>query len=53
MEVVFLGDAMESILDDGKVSSGHTRVTTKKKITFDPNYGSRLNVYRSFRRLIS
>jgi hypothetical protein len=47
---------VESLLQDDDVHSGRTTNSIaglKRSITFDPIVGSRLNFFRSFRRLFS
>jgi hypothetical protein len=53
VEAVFLGVVMESILGDEEASSGHTRVTTQKTVTFDLTVISRSHFYRNLWRLFS
>jgi hypothetical protein len=47
-EAVFLGVAMEWLLDDEDVWSVELEYRLKRAITFDPTVGSRLKFYRGF-----
>jgi hypothetical protein len=52
-EDVFLGVAMEWLLDDEDVWSVELEYRLKRAIAFDPIVGSRLKFCRGFQRLFS
>jgi hypothetical protein len=52
-EAIFIGVAMEWLLDDEDVWSVELEYQLKKARAFDPTVGSRSNFYRGFQRLFS
>jgi len=52
-EVVFLGVAMEWLLDDKDVWFVELEYRLKRAIAFDPTVGSRSKFYRDLQRLFS
>jgi hypothetical protein len=52
-EAVFIGGAMEWLLDDEDVWSVELEYQLKRAITFDPTVGSCKTIYRGFQRLFS
>jgi hypothetical protein len=52
-QAVFLGVAMEWLLDDEDVWSVEIDYRLKRAIAFDPTVGSRSKFFRGFQRLFS